>query len=258
MKIPRILAVFFGAAGVVLALAIIKALVVSGLDTLPPIRVLVFAASTFGLIAALLDWALLRDRRKIVRVADSASKMPVSGAGRPQFGIAEAPENAIGSNKPEAVVANEPDTPGQTKVPQRGSIVGHVRLRPIVFREIFPPSATAGLSFYGGVPVGPAKLTWPRVRIKPGDAPLSFIMQWDCAELAGQDVTGLLPRDGVLYLFFDLTWGDPFDFQFIYARGPVDGMQAMPIPPDLPQFMIRPADLRERRFDKVTLVASAY
>ncbi len=60
MKIPRILAVFFCAAAAVLALAIIKALAVSGLDKLAPVKVLVFAASTFGLIAALLDWALVR------------------------------------------------------------------------------------------------------------------------------------------------------------------------------------------------------
>ena len=109
-----------------------------------------------------------------------------------------------------------------------------IGLRPIVFREIFPPSAAAWLSFYGGVPVGPANLTWPRIRNKPGDAPLSFIMQWHCGELTGQDASGLLPQDGVLYLFCDLTWGDPFDFQFILAPGPVDGMQAMSIPPDLP------------------------
>ena len=232
MKIPRSLAVFFCAAAAALALAIIKALVVSGLDTLPPVKVLAFAASTFGLVAALLDWALLRPRRNILPV-DIASEAPASGEGRSKART-EAPGNAIGWSEPKAVAANQPDMPQQTKVPQTNSVVELVRLRPIVFREIFPPSATSGLSFYGGVPVGPAKLTWPRVRNKPGDAPLSFIMQWDCAELAAQDATGLLPRDGVLYLFCDLTWGDPFDFQLIHAPGSVDGMQAIPIPPDLP------------------------
>jgi hypothetical protein len=186
MKIPRTLAVFFCAAGTALALAIIKALVVSGLDRLPPVKVLIFAASAFGLIAALLDWALFRDRRN-VPVANTASKVPVSGEGRSQFATAVAPEiskprtgapeKAIGRSKPEAGAGNEPDLPPKTKVPETGSIVERVSLRPIVFREIFPPSATAGLSFYGGVPVGPAKLTWPRVRNKPVDAPLSFIMQ---------------------------------------------------------------------------------
>jgi hypothetical protein len=244
MKIPRILAVFFCAAGAVLALAFIKALVVSGLDTLPPVKVVLFAASTFGLIAALLDWALFRDRWNNVPVTNIASKVPVSGEGRSQFATAVvskiskartgAPEKAIGRSKPEAGAGNEPDMPPKTKVPETGSIVERVSLRPIVFREIFAPSVTAGLSFYGGVPVGPANLTWPRVRNKPVDAPLSFIMQWGCAELAAQDATGLLPRDGVMYLFYDLTWGDPFDFQIIHAPGPVDGMRAMPIPPDLP------------------------
>src|SRR5438045_7931461 len=55
-----------------------------------------------------------------------------------------------------------------------------------------------------------------------------------CAELAPQDATGLLPGDGVLYLFCDLTWGDPFDFEFVHAPGPTDGWQALPIPPGLP------------------------
>jgi len=35
-------------------------LVDSGLDRLRPVKVLIFAASAFGLIAALLDWALFR------------------------------------------------------------------------------------------------------------------------------------------------------------------------------------------------------
>jgi hypothetical protein len=59
-------------------------------------------------------------------------------------------------------------------------------------------------------------------------------MQWDSAELARQDVTGLLPRDGALYLFADLTWGDPFDFQFVHAPGPLRGWQALPVPTGLP------------------------
>lgn len=213
MKIPRTLAVFICAAGAALALAITKALLVSGLDKLPPAKLLVFAASTFGLIVALLDWALFRDRRRTVPLANNSSKTPASG---------------------KTPVANERSTPPQTKIPQTDPVVQRVRLRPIVFREKFPPSVSAGLSFYGGVPIAPATLSWPRVRNKPGNAPLSFIMQWDCAELAGQDQTGLLPREGVFYLFGDLTWGDPFDFQFMHAPGPVDGMRAIPTPPDLP------------------------
>ena len=188
-------------------LATIKAAVRG--QTLPPVNVLVFAAATFGLIAALLDWALLRDRRNIVLPVGSAP----SGAAAAGVG-----EKATESRE----------------TPPTDPVVESARLRPIVFREICPPPVATGLSFYGGVPVGPAQLTWPRVRNKPGDAPLSFIMQWDCTELAGQDVTGLLPQNGVLYLFCDLTWGEPFDFQFIHMPGPINGSQELPVPPDLP------------------------
>jgi hypothetical protein len=195
MKIPRTLAVFLCAAVAIPALAIVKALVVGGLHTLPPVNVLVFAASTFGLVAALIDWALLRDlfpgaKRRSDAKAKPASPGTVKGW----------PQNAPAS------------IPHQAQARQNDPIVERARLRPIVFREICPPSATTELSFYGGAPIGPDSLAWPRVRNKPGDAPLSFIMQWDSAELARQDVTGLLPRDGALYLFADLTWGDPFDF----------------------------------------------
>lgn len=199
MKIPRALAVFLCSAGAILALAIIKALVVSGLDTLPPAKILVFGSVTFGLIAALVDWGLLRD---LFPGAKSKAQSALDGHSQ--------------------------------KAPTTGPLQERARLRPIVFREICPPPATPGLSFYGGIPVGPATLVWPKVVNKPGGAPLSFIMQWDAAELAPQDATGLLPRDGALYLFADLTWGDPFDFQFIHAPGPVRDWQALPAPPDLP------------------------
>lgn len=125
--------------------------------------------------------------------------------------------------------------PAPALPPKADPIVERARFRPIVFREICPPAAAANtLSFYGGAPVGPATLVWPRVRNKPDEAPLSFLMQWDCQELASQDGTGLLPKHGALYLFLDLTWGDPFGFQFLHAPGPTEGWQALPIPPGLP------------------------
>ena len=185
---------------------------VSGLRTLPPVKVLVFATSTFGLVAALIDWALFQ---KLFPSAGAKPERLELGGGRPQ--------NAGGKGPP------------QTPAPQTdSSLIERARRHSIVFREICPPPAKSPLSFYGGVPIGPAGLAWPRVRNKPGDAPLSFIMQWDCAGLAVQDVTGLLPRDGVLYLFADLAWGEPFDFQFVHAPGPADGWQTLPVPPGLP------------------------
>jgi len=106
---------------------------VSGLNTLPPIRVLVFAASMFGLIAALLDWALLRSPLLPKRTK------PISVEARASGG-----QNAGATVSPPA--------------PHIDPIVERARARPIVFREIYPPPAAAGLSFYGGVPVGPVNL----------------------------------------------------------------------------------------------------
>lgn len=105
------------------------------------------------------------------------------------------------------------------------------RWRPILFRETFPPPADPGLSFYGGVPVGPVDMSWP---LGADRTPLSFVMQWDCAALAQLDATGLLPRDGALYLFGNLGWGNPLDFQFVHQ--PVDGTDwaGLAVPIDLP------------------------
>jgi hypothetical protein len=167
--------------------------------------VLVFAASTFGLLATLLDWAIVRPLlpRRLTK-----------------------PER---EHLQQQQVVSTPPPPAQA--PQSDPIIGKARRRPIVFREICPPASSTGLSFYGGVPIGPQALEWPRSP-KVG-TPLSFVMQWDCSELSSQDVTGLLPRDGALYLFSDLTWGDPFDFRFVHAPGPVHTWQALAAPPGL-------------------------
>ena len=211
MKIPRFSAVFFCAAAAILVAAVTKAMLVSGLDKLPPAKMLVFAATMFGLVAAGIDWALLRDVLPLAR-SKSANATPR------ERGIDKVSASNAGQ---EPALWAEP-------------LLDRARSRPIVFREICPPAAVAGLSFYGGIPIGPKTFRWPRVRNKPGDAPLSFILQWSCAELVGQDVTGLLPRDGVLYLFGDLTWGEPFDFQFIHAPGPEGSWRPLPVPPDMP------------------------
>src|SRR5687768_12525270 len=139
-EMQRTLTVFLCAAGGALAVAIIKALVVSGFDTLPPVKVLVFAASMFGLLATLLDWSLLRQLRR------SATIKPE------RVGVRE--------DRPQHGDATLPSPP----VPRSDLIIEQARLRPIVFREICSPSTATGLSFYGGVPVGPANLAWPRGR----------------------------------------------------------------------------------------------
>jgi hypothetical protein len=59
-------------------------------------------------------------------------------------------------------------------------------------------------------------------------------MQWHCKKLSCQDANGLMPADGVLYFFADLTWGDPFDFEFIHMPGPVEDWVPLSVPLDLP------------------------
>jgi len=106
------------------------------------------------------------------------------------------------------------------------------RTKPIVFRESYPPPAAPGLSFYGGTPIGPVGMIWPRGLAD--HRPLTFLMQWEAATLAAQDTTGLMPRDGVLYLFSCLLWGEEMEFRFIHEGGQTDGWTLLPVPDDLP------------------------
>ena len=211
MKMPRTLAVFVCAAAGALAVAFAKAIIVSGLRSLPQLRVLVFAACEFGSVAAIVEWAF-RDLF----------------SGKLQRAIAEAGRNAKRSEISAA--------PAREDSGWSDEIIQKARSRPIVFREICPPVGN-GLSFYGGTPIGPSNLIWPHSRNKPGNFPLTFVMQWDCRELARADATGLMPSDGVLYLFADLTWGDPFDFEFQHMHGPSDGWCTVSIPPHLPPIL---------------------
>lgn len=228
MKIPRSLTVFLCSAGALLALALVKALLVGGLETLPPAKILTFAASTFGLVAAGIDWALLRD---ILPVRRSSRRIQAANGDRARLLRVEA-ERSPTQIKSEAHSQEGSGAPPGLN-PSTSTTIECARLNPIVFREIFPPPTT-GLSFYGGVPIGPEGFTWPRARNKRLNASLSFVMQWDCSELAKQDPTGLLPDSGVLYLFCDLTWGEPFDFQFVHVSGSADEWHVLPIPTDLP------------------------
>lgn len=101
--------------------------------------------------------------------------------------------------------------------------------RPIVFGQTFPPSAAKGLSFYGGRPVVPSGFAWPRAS-GGSNRPLHFLMQWDCSVLAAQDPTGLLPKDGVLYCFLDLAWGEGLPCRFVHLPGPAQGWRELDPP----------------------------
>jgi hypothetical protein len=106
--------------------------------------------------------------------------------------------------------------------------IAAARQRFIAFRKIYPPPRDPGLSFYGGAPIGPVGMEWPR-----GDAdrlPLTFIMQWDAAALAAEDATGLLPRDGAIYLFSNLAKM----FRFVHVSGDARDWAPLAEPHDLP------------------------
>jgi uncharacterized protein DUF1963 len=90
----------------------------------------------------------------------------------------------------------------------------------IVFRQHFPPRRDFTLSFFGGVPVGPEGFRWPRVDgSSPPSKPLSFLMQIDCSAVPAHARLGMLPDQGVLYFFLDLTWGQQDAFRVLYAEG---------------------------------------
>lgn len=109
--------------------------------------------------------------------------------------------------------------------------------RPIVFRQFLPQSSGKdGLSFFGGCPIAPSDFQWPRERGAQGGAPLQFVMQWDCSQLAEQDPTGLLPQDGVLYCFVNFDHVPEEDFlsghTFIHERGSPQGWTQIDPPED--------------------------
>ena len=73
---------------------------------------------------------------------------------------------------------------------------------------------------FGGRPDVPRGFEWPQFRAQGSDGavkkrPLSFVAQFDCAELAKHDAERLLPERGVLSFFYEMDsmrWGfDPKD-----------------------------------------------
>ena len=68
-----------------------------------------------------------------------------------------------------------------------------------------------GASKFGGVPDLPASVSW---RSNENGA-LSFVAQINFAEVSKFDTDSLLPKSGILYLFYDINlriWGyDPAD-----------------------------------------------
>ncbi|MDE7229319.1 MAG: DUF1963 domain-containing protein [Oscillospiraceae bacterium] len=78
-----------------------------------------------------------------------------------------------------------------------------------------------GASKFGGAPDVPKGFEWPYFEStgynddEPKNRPLSFLAQFDLAEISKHDTEGLLPKSGVLSFFYDCEttpWGfDPKD-----------------------------------------------
>jgi Domain of unknown function (DUF1963) len=163
--------------------------------------------------------------------ADPERLSRLTRAARANDAIAEAPV----VSEP-AVIAQPaaPAAPAEPAMPAMADpVVDLARFKPIVFRQAFPPASDQGLSYSGGVPTGPAELAWPRFAFPDGEAPLTFVMQWDCRALAAQDATGLLPREGVLYFFADLQWRHHEAFRFVHLTGEAESWHPVAPPADL-------------------------
>ena len=82
-----------------------------------------------------------------------------------------------------------------------------------------------GASKFGGQPDLPASVSWPSNE----NGALSFVAQINFAEVSKFDTDGLLPKSGMLYLFYDINlriWGyDPADkkgFAVIFSEAAQD------------------------------------
>ena len=106
----------------------------------------------------------------------------------------------------------------------------------IVFRQNFPPGFTKSLSCFGGTPTAGAGFDWPRWQDPQGNwRALTFIMQIDCREIPTSACLGVMPDDGVLYFFMEISrslLGSAY--RVIYHVGPTSGWREVPLPDDLP------------------------
>lgn len=88
--------------------------------------------------------------------------------------------------------------------PLRDAITENLR-ETLFFSPIMPPRAQTGLSFFGGLPMAPKGLAWPRYTDTKGQQrPAHFIGQIDCAEIPDFGLRHLYPEDGILFFFFPL------------------------------------------------------
>lgn len=110
-----------------------------------------------------------------------------------------------------------------------------------------------GDTHFGGAPDVPQDFIWPYFEtdtydddtVKP--RPLSFVAQFNCAELAAYDKEGLLPKTGLLSFFYEMDsqcWGfDPKDqgCAKVYWFADTAALSPAVFPTDLPEVFRFPA-----------------
>lgn len=95
-----------------------------------------------------------------------------------------------------------------------------------------------GISKIGGNPDLPPNFDWPLWE----EMPLSFVAQFNVADIAPLDVEKALPKSGILYFFYDVTMeafvsgGDPVNWKVVYYDGDVSALSRTPAPTGLPEF----------------------
>ena len=113
--------------------------------------------------------------------------------------------------------------------------------------DLIPGSAESGtgLTFLGGLPDLASDVAWPC----RGDHAMTFLAQIDLAEVSRCDDDRLLPSDGLLQIFADLTSGVPWHDT---AHGP--GVLVMAPPPDTREFGTAPAPAGVEVFPRRTVI----
>lgn len=195
------------------------------------------------LLLALVCWQAWRIVSRMLRRRADARAKEVAAA-RPKADVIHEAKRSAGRTRvisagsladAEAAAPPAPAAPAAEPEPETPALHPAIAAQAgqaIVFRRWFPPAAApATLSFFGGVPVADAPFEWPRDPAR-GTA-LHFILQVDLAEVPAPARLGVLPGEGVLYVFLDLQWRAGNAFRTIWQPPSGGPWQEIDPPHDL-------------------------
>jgi hypothetical protein len=114
---------------------------------------------------------------------------------------AASPQPPVGTQNARPLSAQA--EPAIARPPVVHPAISGAQAQAVVFRQVFPPAPGTGHSFYGGVPLVPSALDWPRSA--SSGLPLHFLLQVDCASIPARARLDVLPAHGALLFFADLS-----------------------------------------------------